>query len=52
MSDTSVSLWVKSEPFSYGAFHIAPHPRLNFNVSALSFLGYKNNWHDGKNEKA
>lgn len=29
--DTSVSLWVKAEPFSYGAFHIAPHPRLNFN---------------------
>ncbi|KAL4223165.1 TBCC domain-containing protein 1 [Mactra antiquata] len=30
-SDTTVSLWVKAEPFSYGAFHIAPHPRLNFN---------------------
>lgn len=29
--DTNVSLWVKAEPFSYGAFHIAPHPRLNFN---------------------
>ena len=33
-ADTSVSLWVKAEPFSYGAFHIAPHPRLNFNVSS------------------
>ena len=34
-ADTSVSLWVKAEPFSYGAFHIAPHPRLNFNVSSV-----------------
>ncbi|XP_052248923.1 TBCC domain-containing protein 1-like isoform X2 [Dreissena polymorpha] len=29
-SDPNVSLWVKAEPFSYGALHIAPHPRLNF----------------------
>lgn len=29
-SETVVSLWVKAEPFSYGAFHIAPHPRLSF----------------------
>ena len=34
-SETNVSLWVKAEPFSYGAFHIAPHPRLNFNVSYI-----------------
>lgn len=26
-----VSLWVKSEVFSYGALPIAPHPRLTFN---------------------
>ena len=37
-SETSVSLWVKAEPFSYGAFHIAPHPRLNFNVSIIAIL--------------
>ncbi|XP_052797396.1 TBCC domain-containing protein 1-like [Mya arenaria] len=29
--ETNVSLWVRAEPFSYGALHIAPHPRLNFN---------------------
>ncbi|KAK3084980.1 hypothetical protein FSP39_022321 [Pinctada imbricata] len=29
--DTSVSLWVKAEPFSYGAFPTAPHPRLTLN---------------------
>ncbi|KAL5017386.1 hypothetical protein ScPMuIL_006975 [Solemya velum] len=28
--DVSVNLWVKAEPFSYGAFPIAPHPKLNF----------------------
>lgn len=33
-----VSLWVKAEPFSYGAFHIAPHPRLNFNVSDILMI--------------
>ena len=32
-SDPSVTLWVKSEIFSYGAIPIAPHPRLTFNVS-------------------
>lgn len=30
MSEHSVCLWVKAEPFSYGAFPIAPHPRLTF----------------------
>ena len=30
-----VSLWVKSEVFSYGALPIAPHPRLTFNVSYM-----------------
>ncbi|XP_076452552.1 TBCC domain-containing protein 1-like [Babylonia areolata] len=25
-----VELWVKAEPFSYGALPVAPHPRLNF----------------------
>lgn len=29
--ETSVTLWVKSELFSYGALPIAPHPRLTFN---------------------
>ena len=32
-----VSLWVKSEVFSYGALPIAPHPRLTFNVSLLNY---------------
>ncbi|KAL3857180.1 hypothetical protein ACJMK2_011872 [Sinanodonta woodiana] len=26
--EPAVNLWVKAEPFSYGAFPIAPHPRL------------------------
>ncbi|PVD31714.1 hypothetical protein C0Q70_07132 [Pomacea canaliculata] len=30
MSRTGVDLWVKAEPFSYGALPVAPHPRLNF----------------------
>ncbi|XP_041350328.1 TBCC domain-containing protein 1-like isoform X2 [Gigantopelta aegis] len=30
MSGVSVSLWVKAEPFSYGALPVTPHPRLNF----------------------
>ena len=29
----SVSLWVKAEPFTYGALPVAPHPRLSFHVS-------------------
>ena len=27
-----VSLWVKAEPFTYGALPVAPHPRLSFHV--------------------
>lgn len=30
-TEVNPSLWVKSEPFSYGAFPIAPHPRLAYN---------------------
>ncbi|CAG2247058.1 TBCCD1 [Mytilus edulis] len=30
-NDSNVTLWVKSELFSYGALPIAPHPRLTFN---------------------
>ncbi len=29
----SVTLWVKAEPFTYGALPAAPHPRLSFHVS-------------------
>lgn len=29
-SKVGVELWVKAEPFSYGALPVAPHPRLNF----------------------
>nr|ADG63460.1 crystallin gamma S-like protein [Crepidula fornicata] len=29
-SRVGVELWVKAEPFSYGALPVAPHPRLNF----------------------
>ncbi|KAL8610824.1 hypothetical protein ACOMHN_056679 [Nucella lapillus] len=29
-SHVGVELWVKAEPFSYGALPVAPHPRLNF----------------------
>ncbi|KAK7475667.1 hypothetical protein BaRGS_00033093 [Batillaria attramentaria] len=29
-SKAGVELWVKAEPFSYGALPVAPHPRLNF----------------------
>ena len=34
-SRVGVELWVKAEPFSYGALPVAPHPRLNFTVSEI-----------------
>jgi len=30
MSTPTVNLWVKAEPFTYGALSVAPHPRLSF----------------------
>ena len=37
-SDANVTLWVKAEPFSYGAFPTAPHPRLTLNVCTVNSL--------------
>ncbi len=38
----SVTLWVKAEPFTYGALPAAPHPRLSFHVSA-DMIGSREN---------
>ncbi|XP_021370159.1 TBCC domain-containing protein 1-like, partial [Mizuhopecten yessoensis] len=47
MTEHAVCLWVKAEPFSYGAFPIAPHPRLTFSNIKKIVIYAKNKGHLG-----
>ena len=35
---TGLTLWVKSEPFTFGALPVPPHPRLSVHVCTLKWL--------------